>query len=88
MSDSFYSDRFCKKVWLTNHAIEMMAKRKITLSDVNVLIEKGEYKNKNTNQGWIYYNFPEREDNLVCAAIINEKTVIIKTIMIRWQEVA
>ena len=45
MSESFYSDRFCKKVWLTNHAIEMMAKRKITLSDVNVLIEKGEYKN-------------------------------------------
>ena len=28
MSESFYSDRFCKKVWLTNHAIEMMAKRK------------------------------------------------------------
>ena len=57
MSESFYSDRFCKKVWLTNHAIEMMAKRKITLSDVNVLIEKGEYKNKNTNQGWIYCIF-------------------------------
>jgi len=64
----------------------MMAKRKITLSDVNVLIEKGDYKENSVAQGWIYYNFPEREDNLVCAAIVNEKAVIIKTIMIRWQE--
>ncbi len=86
MSESFYSNRFSKKVWLTNHAIEMMVKREITLSDVNVLIERGEYKEKDASRGWIYYNFTDRDDNLVCAAIINKKAVIIKTIMIRWQE--
>ena len=49
------------------------------------LIERGEYEKKVGNHGWIYYNFPDRDDNLVCAAIVNEQAIIIKTIMIRWQ---
>ncbi len=85
MSESFYSKRFDKNVWLTNHAIEAMTKRKITLPEVKILIESGDYKSVEKLYGWIYYDFPERNDNLVCAAIINEKAIIIKTIMIRWQ---
>ena len=46
MSESFYSKRFGKNVWLTNHAIESMAKRKVTLSDVKNLIEQGEYEKR------------------------------------------
>jgi len=43
MSESFNSDRFNKKVWLTNHAIESMSKRKVTLDEVKRLIEFGDY---------------------------------------------
>jgi hypothetical protein len=85
MGESFYSERFQKNVWLTNHAIESMAKRKITLPEVKKLIETGEYRELKGSHGWIYYNFPEREDNLVCAAVIDENAVIIKTIMVQWQ---
>ena len=34
MSESFYSDKYQKNVWLTNHAIESMAKRQIILPEI------------------------------------------------------
>ena len=85
MSESFYSERFGKNVWLTNHAIESMVKRTITLPELKKLMEYGEYSEAKTTHGWIYYEFPERDDNMVCAAIVNEKAIIVKTVMIRWQ---
>jgi len=71
-------------VWLTNHAIEAVAKRNIKLEEVKHLIESGDYKKSKEKQGWIYFDFPERDDNLICAAIINENAIIIKTIMVNW----
>lgn len=85
MSESFYSDRRGKYVWLTNHAIEAMAKRNVTLPEVKALIEQGDYRKKNDGHGWIYYSFRERDDNLLCAAVVDGDSLIIKTIMIRWQ---
>ena len=86
MSESFYSNRFNKKVWLTNHAIESMVKRKITLIELKALIENGEFQSTKDNHGWIYLQFINRNDNLVCAAIVNEEAIIIKTVMIHWQK--
>jgi hypothetical protein len=74
MSESFHSQRFDKTVWLTNHAIEAMAKRNITLHEVKHVIEEGEVQRKDESHGWLYFHFPNRDDNLVCAAIL-----------IRWQ---
>ena len=85
MGNSFESVRFSKKVWLTNHAIESMSKRNVTLKEVKSLIESGKYTVDDNLHGWIYYNFPERNDNLVCAAVVNDKSIIVKTIMINWQ---
>ncbi len=85
MSESFYSKRFEKNVWLTNHAIESMAKRRITLFEVKKLIETGEYRVLQGSHGWVYGDFSQREDNLVCAAVVNEKAIIIKTVMVQWQ---
>lgn len=79
MSESFYSSR------LTNHAIEAMAKRSITLPEVKVLIESGELKSSEGMHSWIYFDFPERSDNLVCAAIVKDDAIIVKTIMIKWE---
>ncbi len=85
MSVSFYSPRFAKNVWLANHAIESMAKREITLPEVKQLIEEGSVQYKDNQHGWVYFEFISRNDNLVCAAIINEQAVIIKTMMVNWQ---
>jgi ribosomal protein L19E len=55
MSDIFDSARFGKKVWLTNHAIESMAKRKVTLAEIKRLIEEGQYRAKEASHGWIFH---------------------------------
>jgi len=31
------------------------------------------------------YEFPDRDDNLICVAIVNQKAIIIKTVMVRWK---
>jgi hypothetical protein len=86
MSDSFESQRFGKTVWLTNHAIESMAKRRVTLDEVQVLIEQGTLVQRSEGQGWISHRFPTRNDNLICAAIVEAQAVIIKTVMVNWRE--
>ena len=85
MSESFLSPRFSKTVWLTNHAIEAMAKRGITLHQVKQVIEEGEFLRKDDTHGWLYCHFPNRNDNLVCAAVIDGEALIVKTIMVHWQ---
>ncbi len=86
MSETFYSERFGKNLWLTNHAIESMAKRNLTLAEVKRLIEEGEYRTKEASHGWIFHQFESRRDNLVCAAVANEQALIVKTVMVNWKE--
>ena len=77
MGESFYSNRFEKNVWLTNHAIETMVKRNIILPEIKTLLESGEYRENKDSHGWIYFEFPERDDNLVCAAVIDADAIIV-----------
>ena len=86
MSEVFDSPKFGKKVWLTNHAIESMAKRNVTLAEVKRLIEEGQYRAKEASHGWIFHHFESWHDNLVCAAVATEQAVIVKTIMVNWKE--
>jgi hypothetical protein len=86
MSETFDSRRFGKKVWLTNHAIESMAKRKGTLAEIKRLIEERQFRAKEVSHGWIFHHFESRHDNLVCAAVAAEHTIIVKTVMVNWKE--
>jgi hypothetical protein len=86
VSDIFDSARFGKKAWLTNHAIESMAKRNVTLAEVKRLIEEGQYRAKEGSHGWIFHHFESRSDNLVCAAVSAERAIIVKTVMVNWKE--
>jgi hypothetical protein len=86
MSEAFESSRFGKKVWLTNHAIESMAKRKVTLAEVKRLIEEGQYRVKEESHGWIFHHFESRQDNLICAAVVTEQAITVKTVMVNWRE--
>ncbi|QBQ56227.1 DUF4258 domain-containing protein [Nitrosococcus wardiae] len=82
--NNWYSHRFKRQVWLTNHAIESMAKRGVVLDSVLDLIETGEIKPQEGAHAWIFKGYPERTDNLICAAVIVEQAVIVKTIMVNW----
>jgi hypothetical protein len=86
MSEAFDSPRFGKKVWLTNHAIESMAKRKVTLAEVKRLIEEGQYQAKEESHGWIFHHFEYRQDNLICAAVVTEQAIVVRTVMVNWKE--
>ena len=45
------------------------------------LVETGELKFKDSKHGWIAKFYENRNDNLICAAVLIEKTIIIKTVM-------
>lgn len=86
MTDLFHSPRFGKPVWLTNHAIEAMAKRSVTLAEIKTLIAQGVYEIKEPPHGWIFHHFSDRTDNLVCAAVVDQQAIVIKTVMINWKQ--
>jgi hypothetical protein len=55
-----------------------MAERRVTLGQT--------YLHKGEGNGWIFHRFEERGDNLICAAVVTGKAIIVKTIMIHWTE--
>lgn len=62
-----------------------MKRRNISEQQVKDLIESGEIKYSNLQNAWIFKAFQERNDNLICAAIVMKQAIIIKTIMINWE---
>ena len=45
------------------------------------LIETGETRYKDPIRLWIFKDYTDRDDNLICAAVVLETAVIVKTIM-------
>ena len=81
----WYSERFQGLVQLSNHATMRMIERQITINMVGELIESGEIKNKDGKRMWIYKTFDNRRDNLICAAVVLDGKLIVKTLMHNWQ---
>jgi len=82
---SIYSKRFSRAVVLTNHARERMGEREIDEKTVLDVLESGECKYKDDCRLWVFKEILGRDDNLVCAAIVLEDCLIVKTVMIRWE---
>jgi hypothetical protein len=82
----WYSDRFGKQVYITHHAMQRAEARNIPLNTLQDLIETGQEKWKDQSHGWIHKFYPERNDNLICAAVQKKDAIIIKTIMHHWEE--
>ena len=66
-----WSTRFGKEVYVTRHARERMAQRGIIETELADLLENGEARYKDPERLWIAKAFPERNDNLICAALQN-----------------
>jgi len=58
-----------------------MAERKIDEAMLLDLIETGEAKYKDEVRLWIFKSYADRNDNLICAAIVLEAALVVKTIM-------
>ncbi|MBF0295438.1 MAG: DUF4258 domain-containing protein [Magnetococcales bacterium] len=82
----WFSTRFKRPVILTRHGQARMRERGITLPKVADVVESGEIIPKNERNLWIVKAYPERADNLICAAVAVENVVVIKTVMHNWQQ--
>ena len=76
-----FSSRFQRKVVLTRHARERMAERDITEVMLMEVIDLGETRYRDSTHLWAYKEFPERNDNLLCAVLVLEDAVVVKTVM-------
>lgn len=81
----FFSKRFGKNVWITNHARESMQRRKIDAATLERVIEEGEIKRRDEVNLWVFTHIQERADNLICAAVVEETAVVVKTVMVNWE---
>ncbi len=77
--------RFERNVHITRHARERMAERRIAENELIDLLETGITRYKDDARLWIAKDVPGRKDNLVCAAVILEDKLVVKTVMHHFQ---
>jgi hypothetical protein len=85
MLADFFSKRFGKNVWITNHARESMQRRRIDVATLERVIEEGKIKRRDEVNLWVFTHIQERADNLICAAVVEQAAVVIKTVMVNWE---
>lgn len=76
-----HSTRFNRPVILTRHATQRMAERNISENELLTVIDTGDTKFKDETHLWAYKHLDGRTDNLICAVLVLETAVIIKTVM-------
>lgn len=81
----FFSKRFGKNVWITHHARESMLRRNVDVATLERVIEEGEIKRRDTMDLWVFEHIQGRTDNLICAAVVEQAAVVVKTVMINWE---
>ncbi|MHB8763319.1 MAG: DUF4258 domain-containing protein [Deferrisomatales bacterium] len=80
-----FSHHFDRPILLTRHAVARMRERGVGESLIEDLIERAAVRDKDASRKWIYKAFPDRADNLVCAAVSIEDAVVVKTVMVNWR---
>ncbi len=76
-----FSVRFQRKIVITRHARERMLARDISEAMLVEIIDEGKTRFRDATHLWTFKNFPERHDNLLCAVLVLEDTVVVKTVM-------
>jgi len=76
-----FSVRFQLPVILSIHAKNRMIERDISLEVLLEVIDSGGTRYKDATHLWAFKEFPERHDNLLCAVLVLEDCVVVKTVM-------
>jgi Domain of unknown function (DUF4258) len=76
-----HSQRFKRPVVLTKHASLRMAERNISNEQLLEVIDTGGTKYKDASHLWAFKHLPNRLDNLICAVLVLEDSVVVKTVM-------
>jgi hypothetical protein len=78
---AMFSVRFQRRIVVTRHASERMIERTISNEMLLEVIDSGEIRYRDASHLWAFKEFPERHDNLLCAVLVLEDAVIVKTVM-------
>jgi Domain of unknown function (DUF4258) len=80
-----FSTRFARPVVITAHAVKRMGERHVSDALLLSIIDSGHTKYSDANHLWAWAEVPGRDDNLVCAVLVLENVVVVKTVMHRWE---
>ena len=76
-----YSNRFQRPIVISSHARIRMTEREISEAMLLEVIDSGDTRYKDTTHLWAFKEFPERHDNLLCAVLVLEDCMVVKTVM-------
>jgi len=76
-----FSNRFQRPIVISSHARIRMVEREISEAMLLEVIDSGDTRYKDTTHLWAFKEFPERHDNLLCAVLVLEDRVVVKTVM-------
>ena len=82
---SLFSTRFGKEIVITAHAEARLGDRDLSQDQLFDIIEHGTIHKKDEKRMWISMEIADRGDNLLCAAIVVEDRLVIKTVMVNWE---
>ena len=79
------STRFQMRVVLTEHAKNRMLERDLSAALILDIIDTGTQKDAGGRHYWLYKHFPQRQDNLLCVAVVIDNVLVVKTVMHHWE---
>ncbi len=62
-----------------------MQERDIGAEQVFDIIESGTMRDKDGRRMWIFKAMESRRDNLICAAVVMDDKLVVKTVMVNWE---
>jgi Domain of unknown function (DUF4258) len=80
-----FSARFNRQVIATRHAQERMQERNISDALLLRMIDEGKTRYSDSQRLWAWLEVPGRDDNLLCAVLVLEHVVVVKTVMHRFE---
>lgn len=80
-----FSIRFQRPVVLTRHARMRMAERIVSETVLLSIIDEGQTRYSDKHRLWAWRLVPGRPDNLICAVLVLEDAVVVKTVMQHWE---
>lgn len=76
-----HSTRFNRPVVFTRHTLQRMALRDISVAELLEVVDTGGTRYKDETHLWAYKHLAGRADNLICAVLVLEDVVVVKTVM-------
>jgi hypothetical protein len=76
-----FSIRFQRSIMITRHAHMRMLEREVDAHLLQEVIDSGEVRYRDATHLWIFKAFAARSDNLLCAVVVLEDALVVKTVM-------